>query len=329
MRLPRFKLLQPRFLDEAIDMAHRCGPSVRLVAGGTDLFVRMKYRVAQPQFVVSIKQLSVDPPSMDDEGNLRVSALTTLREVVRSRIVAERAPILSEAAHTVGSAQIRSMATLGWNLCLETRCLYYNQGHEFQYVEPCFKRGGDRCYLVPKGRRCWAVFMGDTAPALISLDARVEVASSSGPRTIPLERLYTNDSLSPISLLPVEILATVVIPTAAGRRGEAFVKLSARGGLDFAIVSAAAVLETEDSGTCSRAALVLGSAGACPLRAGQAETQLQGRVITKELIREAAHLAATEIRPVMHHERDASYLRHSVKVAAEEALSLAFDRLSA
>jgi CO/xanthine dehydrogenase FAD-binding subunit len=288
----------------------------------------MKYRVTVPEFVVSLKQLSVHPPSIDDEGALRISALTSLREVVRSRTVAERAPILSEAAHTVGSVQIRSMGTLGGNLCLETRCLYYNQGHEFQYVEPCFKRGGDRCYLVPKGRRCWAVFMGDTVPALVARDARVEVASSSGPRTIPLEELYTNDSLSPISLLPVEILCTVVIPVAAGKRGEAFVKSSVRGGLDFAIVSAAAVLETEDSGTCSRASLVLGSVGARPLRAAQAEAQLRGRVITKELIREAARLAATEIRPVMHHERDASYLRHSVGVAAEDALSLAFDRLS-
>ncbi len=225
--------------------------------------------------------------------------------------------------------QIRSMATLGGNLCLETRCLYYNQGHELQYVEPCFKRGGDRCYLVPKGRRCWAVFMGDTAPALIARDARVEVALSSGLRTIPLEGLYTNDSLCPISLLPVEILATVVIPAAAAKRGEAFVKSSVRGGLDFATVSAAAVLETEDSGTCTRAALVLGSIGAAPVRAAQAGAQLQGRVLTKKLIREAARSAAMEIRPVMHHEHPASYLRHSVEVLAEEALSLALDRLNA
>lgn len=327
MRLPRFKLLQPRSLDEAVETVDRYGLSARLAAGGTDLLVRLKYRVTVPEYVVSLKQVPVNPPCIDETGALRISALTTLRDAVKSAAVKERVPILAEAAHAVASAQVRSVATLGGNLCLETRCQYYNQGHEFQYVEPCFKRGGDRCYLVPKGRRCWAVFMGDTFPALIARDARVEVASSAGVRSMSLEQLYTGESLCPISLSPGEVLTAVVVPARGAKSGEAFVKSTVRGGLDFAIVSAAAMLEAEERGICSRASLIVGSIGAAPVRARQTEAQLQGTVITKDLIRDAARSAAKEIRPVRHHEHAASYLRHSVGIVAEEALSLAFERL--
>jgi len=327
MHLPRFKLLQPRSLNEAVEFIDRYGASARLGAGGTDLFVRMKYRVASPEYVVSPKQIPAKAPSIDENGALSVEALTTLRDVVRSDVVANRAPVLAEAAHTVASAQIRTMGTLGGNLCLETRCLYYNQSHTFQYVEPCFKRDGDRCYFVPKGKRCWAVFMGDTAPALVALDALVEVESSAGRRTMPIERLYTHDSLCPVSLSPAEIISTVVIPASGRRTGEAFVKSSPRGGLDFAIVSAAAVLEAGDDGTCSRAAVVLGSIAAMPVRASQAEALLQGKVLTRDLIQEAARTASAEIRPVMHHGHSASYLRRCVEVITEDALSLAFERL--
>lgn len=327
MRLPRFKLLQPRSLDEAVELVDRHSGSARLGAGGTDLFVRMKYGVATPEFVVSLKQVLAGCPSIDQNGALRVDALTTLREAVKSEMVAAHAAILAEAAHAVASEQIRAMATLGGNLCLETRCLYYNQGHDFQYVEPCFKRGGGQCYLVPKGKRCWAVFMGDTAPALIARDAFVEITSSAGSRTIPIERLYTNDSLCPISLSPAEIVSTLVIPAGKPHRGEAFIKSSVRGGLDFAIVSAAAVLEAEDAGTCSRASLVLGSVGAAPVRATQTEALLQGKILSEDLIREAAQTAATEVRPVMHHGHSASYLRHGIRVVTSEALTLALDRL--
>lgn len=329
MRLPRFKLLQPRSLDEAVEFVDRYGASARLGAGGTDLYVRMKYGVASPEFVVSLKQVPASAPGIDENGALRVDALTTLRDLVRSENVAERAPILTEAAHSVASAQIRAMGTLGGNLCLETRCLYYNQSHAFQYVVPCFKRDGDRCYLVPKGKRCWAVFMGDTAPALVARNALVEIESCAGRRTMPIERLYTHDPLCPVSLSPTEVLSTVVIPKSAGRTGEAFVKNSPRGGLDFAIVSAAAVIDVEDDRTCSRAALVLGSIAAMPVRAAQAEALLQGKALSQDLIREAARTASSEIRPVMHHGHSASYLRHCVQVLSEDALSLAFERLTA
>jgi CO/xanthine dehydrogenase FAD-binding subunit len=163
MHLPKFEHRRPATLKEAAQLLKEYGSRAQIAAGGTDLYPRMKYGLLRPDVVISLRGLSAESPVTVGEGELHLDAFMCLADLVRSPEVLQRAPLLAEAAMNVACNQIRHMATLGGNLCLETRCTYYNQSHTYQYVEPCFKRDGDRCYLIPKGRKCQAVFMADTA----------------------------------------------------------------------------------------------------------------------------------------------------------------------
>ena len=157
MHLTGFEHLRPASMVEAAQMLHDFGPRARLVAGGTDLFPRIKLGLTRPEVIVSLKGLTLNDPQIGWNGNLHMNALVRLADIACSPAVSEKAPMLAEAALGIGSSQIRHMGTLGGNICLENRCSYYNQSHTFQFVEPCFKRRGDRCYLIPKGKKCLAI----------------------------------------------------------------------------------------------------------------------------------------------------------------------------
>ncbi len=329
MYLSKFKVLRPESIDEAVDLLTRYGASAKIYAGGTDLFPRIKYRVTLPELAISLnKPISRAEISVQDEF-LALDAVTPLAQVIRSESVREHAPLLAEAASSVGSYQVRQMGTLGGNLCLENRCMYYNQSHTFQFVEPCFKREGDICYHVPKGERCWAVFSGDTAPALISLDAAIEVVSAVNTRLIRVEDLYSGYALRPLSIFPLEMVSRVFIRKARHPIGSAFMKFSLRGGMEFAGLSVAVVLEMmDDRVTCENARIAIGSVSAAPLRAREAETLLSGRQLSADLFHEAAKKVASEIKVFSHHGFSAAYLKKCLNVYAKDALALAEKRVS-
>ncbi len=324
MRLPRFEHVHPSSQEEAARFLKKYGDQARLVAGGTDLYPRMKYGLAFPEVLISLKRLSATPPSMDSKGNLRVDALLPLADLAGSQTVLKEAPLLSEAALSVASNQIRHMGTLGGNLCQESRCFYYNQTHEFQFIEPCFKRNGDQCYLIPKGKKCWAVFSSDTAPALISLGASAVVLGANGKRRLPIENLYTGDSLKPLAISGHEILTEISIPNAESLRGSAFIKFTLRGGMEYAAFSVAVVLDMENDGTlCRGARITVGSAGAGPIRARKGEEAMAGQRLSMNLFRETAQLVASETRPFPHHGYSTAYLRTGLAAETRRALSLA------
>jgi 4-hydroxybenzoyl-CoA reductase subunit beta len=329
MFLPKFQVLRPESVEEALDFLTRYGSTAKIYAGGTDLFPRVKYRVTVPEVVISLKKsISRAQISIQDRF-LSLDAVTPLAQVIQSESVREEAPLLAEAASSVGSYQIRQMGTLGGNLCLENRCMYYNQRHSFQFVEPCFKREGDFCYHVPKGERCWAVFSGDTAPALIALNAQIEVMSSGNIRRIPVEDLYSGYSLRPLAIFPAEIVSRVLIPKTMRPRGSAFIKFSLRGGMEFAGLSVAVLLEMmDDKATCGKARIVIGSVSAAPLRGREAETLLSGQKLSGDLFHEVAQKVAGEIKVFSHHGFSAAYLKRCLRVYTKDALTLAAQRIS-
>ena len=149
MHLPRFEYARPESWEEAATHLEKRGAGACPVSGGTDLLPRMKYGLARPEVLVSLRGIAPAAPRVGPEGDLLLDSQTPLASVARSPEVRARAPILAEAALSVASNQVRHMATLGGNLCLESRCLYYNQSHTFQFVEPCLKRGGGICYFAP------------------------------------------------------------------------------------------------------------------------------------------------------------------------------------
>ncbi|MBU2497508.1 MAG: FAD binding domain-containing protein [Proteobacteria bacterium] len=328
MHLPKFEHFCPPSVLEAVELLKEYGPQSRLVAGGTDLYPRMKYGVTRPEVVVSLRGLSVKPPTVNQKGDLHLDVLMTLADVARSPFVRERAPLLAETATCVASNEIRHMGTLGGNLCQENRCYHFNQTHSFQFVDPCFKRQGDRCYLIPKGKKCWAVFCSDTAPALIALGATVEITGPEGARQLPLESLYTGDALKPLAISVNEVLTGVVVPGQGPLRGSAFIKFTLRGGMEFAALNVAVVLDkNEKEGPCQAARIVAGALSGGPIRFMKAEEALKGQSISQDLFRDVADLVAREAHPAPHHGFSAVYLKECLRVQTIRALSMASKRV--
>jgi CO/xanthine dehydrogenase FAD-binding subunit len=220
------------------------------------------------------------------------------------------------------------MATLGGNVCLETRCAFFNQSHDFQFVEPCVKRGGNLCYLLPKGKKCQAIAMADTAPALICLDAHVTITDGRAKREESVADLFTGDSARPLALTPNDILSEIVIPSGAETRGWAFLKLCPRKGLEFATVAVSVVLNmSPDRETCATARIAVGSVAAAPVRAHQAEDLLAGQKLNDELIRAAAHTARDEVRTAPRPGYSRSYLKACVESLCCDGLLQAQQRV--
>jgi 4-hydroxybenzoyl-CoA reductase beta subunit len=327
MLLPKFEHLCPKSIEEASLLLCRHGDDARLAAGGTDLFPRMKHGLTRPEVVISLKGVNVDLPRVSRKGDLHINALLPLADIARAPEVLEKAPMLAAAIATVASNQIRHMGTLGGNICLENRCTYYNQSHSFQFVEPCFKRGGDRCYLLPKSKKCLAVFSADTVPALICLDAKVQIVTAESSRQLSLEKLYTGDALQPLSLSQDEIISEIIITNAQSLRGTAFTKFSLRGGVEFAGLTVAVCLEMANgAGSCTAARITAGAVSSGPVRAVKAEKAMAGETLSDKLFQSIAEMVAGEIRPVMHHGYSAPFLKECLKVQTYRTLEMATKR---
>jgi 4-hydroxybenzoyl-CoA reductase beta subunit len=324
MHLPKFAYLKPASVEEAVSLLDVHRPDAGAVAGGTDLLPRMKYGLNPPKALIRLKEIKPRPPVLTGKHTLVVDALMTLSAITRSEVILPAAPLLCEAAAGVASQEIRNMATLGGNLVQDTRCLYYNQKHDFQYISPCFKRSGNHCFFIPNGKKCWAVFMADTAPALIALDAAIEITGTAGVRTCPLIEFYSGDAVRPFNLTPDEIITAVSIPSPPPLRGTAFTKFSLRGGVEFAGLSVAVALDLQDDGkTCLQARIAIGAVSAAPLRARRTESLISGKPLTASRLAEAAELAAAEIQPVPHHGFSKSYLSECLRVHTRRALTAA------
>ena len=329
MHLPKFEYLRPASVEEAAQLLKEYGPRARLVAGGTDLFPRMKYGLVRPEVLVGLKGIPVKGPTVTQNGDLHLDALMSLADVARSPVILDRAPPLKNAALSVGSNQIRHMGTLGGNLCLENRCQYYNQTHTFQFMEPCFKRGGDRCYLIPRGKRCSAVFTADTAPALISLGALVNITGPETNRQVPLEKIYTEDALQPLDITGHEVVTEVIIPGQKSRRGTAFFKFSLREGLEFAVLNVAVVLSVEEDGvSCREARITVGAVSTAPMRMFRAEEAVMGQRLSKGLLDRVAQMGAAGARLCPRLGFSAMYLKECLRAQICAALRLAAQRVS-
>lgn len=329
MQLPKFSYVKAASEEEASRLLVQPEVETCLAAGGTELLPRMKYGLSHPQKLISLKGVAAEAPVLGEDGSIQLHALMTLTAVAASSQVQENAPVLAAASAAVGSSEIRNMATLGGNLCQDSRCLYYNQPHDFQFTAPCFKRGGNQCYFIPAGKKCWAVFMADTAPALISLGANLHVVGPVGSRSIPLEQLYSNDPLRPLTLASGEILSRIIIPARPMQRVEAFAKFSWRPGFEFSAVSVAAVLDLEeDRQTCRKAWIAVGSIAAAPLRPLKAEAVLAGGRLSDKVITAASDQAAAEIHPVPHHGYSRVYLTACLRAQVRRVLHSAVGPLA-
>jgi 4-hydroxybenzoyl-CoA reductase subunit beta len=322
MRLPRFHYVAPASLAEAARALADAGPSAMVLAGGTDLFPNMKRRQQTPGTVIGLRGIAALRARTAEPGRgISIGALTRLSAIEHDPAIAAAWPALARAASLVATPPIRNMATLGGNLCLDTRCSYYDQSQEWRAaIGYCMKRDGDTCWVAPGSDRCWAVSSSDTAPVLCALGAEVVLVSAAGERRIAASELFADDGIQHLTRRPDEILTEIHVPAPAEGERSAYVKLRRRGSFDFPVLGVAVRARLGAGGAVSAARIFVGGAGSRPQEARAAAEQLIGRVLDEDAIREVAGLIARVAKPMQNTDFSLSWRKSVASAYAARAL---------
>jgi len=293
MRLPWFDYRAPRSVAEASKILAGEGPAAMLIAGGTDLVPNMKRRHQTPRVLVSLKGIEALK-----KVNGSLGSGLTLSELLK----VENIPTaLRQAAAQVATVHLRNAGTLGGNLCLDTRCNYYNQNYEWRKaIDFCLKKDGDICWVATASKRCVAVSSTDTAPALIALNAKVMLENAEGEREIPVENLFKNDGIDYLSRKPDEILTKVTIPS--GWKST-YWKLRRRGAFDFPILGVAVAVKMSGD-VVEDARVALGAAASRPFLVEKAGEYLKGKRLSDDVIAEASAIIANRAKPMDNTDMD-------------------------
>jgi 4-hydroxybenzoyl-CoA reductase subunit beta len=243
MSLPNFEVFIPTDLAEAVSFLSKNAASTKIIAGGTDLIPSMKQRLFEPQHLLDIKPLEeLQGVQEIADGSVRIGALTTIESLARDPFIKKEFPVLQEAASTVAGPGLRNVGTIGGNICLDTRCYWYNQSYFWrQSCNFCIKKDGTLCHVAPGSKQCWAVYSGDTAAALLTLDAKIVLRSSAEEKILPLSEFFVNDGLIRNRMDPDQILASVVLPASARGYQGAYEKFRLRGSVDYPLAGIAVV----------------------------------------------------------------------------------------
>jgi 4-hydroxybenzoyl-CoA reductase subunit beta len=297
MRLPNFQYRAPRTIEDAARWLSDAPLDTMLVAGGTDLLPNMKRRQQTPRTIVGLRHIDI-LRQIQHEPGIVIGAGVTLSSIVADSQLRRVCPGLWQAASQIATPHLRNMGTVGGNLCLDTRCTYYDQGEEWRRsIGFCMKKDGQTCWVATSSPRCLAVSSTDLAPMLQALGARIRLISATGERVIDVADLYQNDGMHYMTRRPDEILTEVTIPTQAGWRS-AYWKLRRRGSFDFPVASAAAAARFDPDGRVAEARVVLGAVASRPLTSGPASELLMGNRLTDENIAGAADAAFTIAKPM-------------------------------
>ncbi len=323
LRLPPFRYLAPREVEQAAHMLAQEGESAMLVAGGTDLYPNMKRRQFTPPVLIGLRAIpSLKRIEGAPEQGMRIGAGVTLSTLASHPGIRQYYPALATAAGSVSTPQLRNAGTIGGNLLLDTRCNYYNQTEFWRRsIGYCMKKDGDVCLVAPGSPRCWAVSSADTAPVLVSLGARVRLMSERGAREIPVRELFRDDGMAPYTRAADEILTEVILPPAAGW-SSVYLKLRRRGSFDFPILGVAAALRLNADGTVAEARLTLGAVASHPVEAIEAAARLVGQHPTPELLEEVAQLAARRAKPLDNADLTINYRKQVTPVYVRRALKM-------
>jgi len=340
MRVPRFRYHAARSVKDAAAALADGGPAAMLLAGGTDLVPNMKRRTQVPSVVIGIRHLPALRRIRNGNG-LAIGACASLAEIAASRKVRKGYAALAIAAGKVATVHIQHMATLGGNLCLDTRCNYYDQNAEWrEAIGNCMKApqgtggtacsspdGTGICWVATSSPRCWAVSSTDCAPALIALGAEVSLVSAAGERRIPLEQLYNNDGMAYLTKRPEELLTQVHLTPADGTWRSTYWKLRRRGSFDFPVLGVAAAIRVRSSERLAKgeapvveeARIVLGAIASRPILLEEAAL-LVGRQLTDHAIREVAEAATAQARPMDNTDFELGWRKKMVKSYVRGAL---------
>jgi 4-hydroxybenzoyl-CoA reductase subunit beta len=318
--LSEFQLSRPRALPEALAYLSDHAGNIRVLAGGTDLVPSMRQKLFEPEHVLDLRQIRELKGICETEQGIEIGALSTLRELEHSSTLKKNYPVLTEAAKTVASPLIRHMGTIGGNICLDTRCLWYNQSLTWRKsCGFCVKKDGDLCHVAPGGTKCWAAFSGDTPPALLCLGAEIEIASATHSRRIPLGDFYTGEGDNYRKLQPNELLTKVILPRSSyGYRG-IYRKLRVRGSIDYPLAGVAIAMK-RSNGHIEDIQIALTAVNPAPVLVAGLSFITNNGAIDDEAAEHAAELAARTAKPLTTSALTPEYRREMIRVFTKRAL---------
>ena len=315
LRLPSFKYLQPKTLKEALAMKADAGPEGMYVAGGTDLYPNMKRRHQEPRTVISLMAI----PELKRLEGWKVGTCVTLTELSNLPTFQHSYPAVAHAAALVSTPLLRNMGTLGGNLCLDTRCNYYDQTYEWRKaIDFCMKKDGHICWVAPSSPRCWAVSSSDVAPVAVAIGAEFLLVGPQGERVIPAGRFYHNDGINYLTKQPDEILVEVRLPAPDGWDA-VYHKLRRRGSFDFPVLGVAAWVRRE-GGRVTDARIVLGGVASWPQEIPEAAAALRDGELGDDAIAAAAAAAYRPAKPLDNTDFDLSWRKQMTRVYVKAAL---------
>ncbi len=320
LRLPPFEYLIPGSVDEAVQLLLAHPGEAMLVAGGTDLFPNMKRRQFEPKFLVGLGGLGELRGIRNGSGYI-IGAGTTLTQLAADTRVQRDYPALATAAGLVSSPQLRNAGTIGGNLCLDTRCNYYDQTYFWRKsIGFCMKKDGDICLVAPGGHRCWAISSTDCAPVAVALDVHVRLVGPQGTREIPAAALYRDDGMNYMTKAADEILTALILPPADGTKS-IYLKLRRRGSIDFPLLGVACALRFAPNGLVEHARIVLGAIASHPVEAVAAAKILIGNKLEPGVIAAAAEAAYKPSKPMDNADASYAWRKKMVRVYVERALT--------
>ena len=321
LRLHSYEFHRPRSLNEAIDLLGRHEQDSMLVAGGTDLMPNMKHRLFTPNHLIGLKSVVELHGVTVENDELVVGAAETLTDVSLHPLVKSHAPSLAKAAGLVAGPQLRNMGTIGGNLCLDSRCTYYNQTYFWRNALGfCLKKDGDVCHVTKVGKKCVAAHSADTPPVLITLDATVELVSPGGTRTVKVADFFLADGIWNSVRRRDEILTRVRIPLPPANRKVAFQKMRQRQAIDFPLLNVAVVVDLNGD-TISAMKMVVSALGARPREITGLDRVATGKPLSTDTIEAVADRAYQQSHPLENIIVDPDWRRAMVPVYVRRALA--------
>jgi 4-hydroxybenzoyl-CoA reductase subunit beta len=303
--LSKFRLAQPKTVKEAI-AARLNHPGGRFIAGGTDLLVNMRRGISSPDLLVDLSGIDELAEIETNGHGVTIGAGVTIATLARNAVIATQYRALAQAAEAIAAPGHRIMGTVGGNLCLDTRCIYYNQSEWWRNANAyCLKNRGDTCHVAPQGQRCHAAFTGDLAPALLVFGAEIDIAGAQGRRRISLSGLYVEDGKAHLTLADGELIVAVHLPS--DPPPSAYAKIRARAAIDFPLAGVAVALAASGTNVVSLRLALTGTNSRPFLLAGT--EAFAGRSVDEMLLQEIDRLVQKQVQPMRTTITSANYRR--------------------
>ncbi|MBC5824345.1 MAG: FAD binding domain-containing protein [Candidatus Eremiobacteraeota bacterium] len=323
LRLPPFVYKPAESVDHAVALLNRHGGDCLPVAGGTDLYANMKQRLFTPKVVVGLSSIApLRYIAYNELTGLTMGALATISQIAASDVVRRYYPALAQAAAAISTPQLRNMGTIGGNVCVDTRCNYYNQNLDWrQALGFCMKKDGEICRVAPSSPKCVAVNSSDTAPVLQAFGGMVHLAGPSGQRDVSVGDFYLADGINAWARRPDEIVTAISLPPPGPFARSAYRKLRLRHSFDFPILGVAAVLHLDEEGVCVAARIVLNAIASRPLEARAAAQRLVGSKLEPEALDAAAEAAYALGKPLDNTSGSIPYRKRMIRVFTRRTLA--------